>query len=227
MSGRRLGIAALVVVVLGVAAYFIFFRGEGGIPGIKKPKPPANAAFTAAAVVAPDPQDRAEAGPKAQAESAKVTTLLNNFYTLALLRPARWSEEPDKDKGEKPAAEELAGFFTDEAKGSVAANIAALGLTDIGARLDRVDPSKQEASKISFDVEPDLSLPFAVVTVSFEANGKAKKKADDPVKIVHNATYWLALQADGAYKILAYNAELKADTQVKAASFGLIPELAR
>jgi hypothetical protein len=227
MSGRRLGVAALGVVVLAVVAYFLFFRGEGGIPGIKKPKPPANAAFKAAAVVAPDPQDRAEAAQKAQAESAKITTLLNNFYTLALLRPARWAEKPGENKDQKPAAEALTDFFTDDAKGSVAGNIAALALTDLGARLDRVDPTKQDATKISFDVEPDLSLPFAIATVSFEATGKAKKKPDDPVKIVHTATYWLALQGDNTYKILAYNAELKADTQTKAASFGLIPEAAR
>jgi hypothetical protein len=212
-------------VVLGVAAYFLFLRGDG-IPGLRREPPPANAAVTAAEIRAVDSQDRAEAGPKAQTESTKITTLLNEFYTLALLRPERWATTPKEGSEVKAADVELSELFTDEARPSVTPNIAALALADLGASLDRVDPTKQQADKLSFVVQDDLSMPFAIVTVSYEAKGKAKEKANDPVTIVHTATYWLSLQADGSYKISAYNAELKADTAVKAASFGLIPETA-
>ena len=226
MSGRRWALLALGIVVLGVAAYVLFLRGDGGIPGFKKEPPPSNAAVTAAEVRAIDPHDRPEAGQKAQAESAKVTTLLNNFYTLAVLRPGRWATKPEEGSTQKAADVELSEFFTEEARPSVAANLSALALADLGASLDRVDPTKQQATKLSFNVQDDLSMPFAIVTVSYEAKGKAKKKANDPVTIVHNATFWLSLQPDGSYKISAYNSELKADTAVKAASFGLVPERA-
>jgi hypothetical protein len=225
VSGRRWALLALGVVVLGVAAYFLFLRGNG-IPGLKKEPPPASAAVTVAEVKAIDAQDRPEASQKAQAESAKVTALLNKFYTLAVLRPQRWATRPEEGSTEKAADAELSEFFTEEARPSLAPNIGALALADLGARLERVDPTKQQATKISFEVEEDMSLPFAIVTVSYEAKGKAKEKADDPVNLVHNATYWLSLQADGSYRITAYNSELKADTAVKAASFGLVPESA-
>ena len=212
--------------MLGVAAYFLFLREDGGIPGLRKPPPLANAAVGVAELKAIDSQDRPEAAQKAQTESAKITDLLNKFYTLAVLRPERWATKPEEGSEVKAADAELTEFFAAEAQPSVAPNLGALALADLGASLDRVDPTKQVATKLSFAVGDDLSLPFAIVTVSYEAKGKAKKKENDPVTIVHNATYWLTLHPDGSYKISAYNAELKADTAVKTSSFGVIPEAA-
>jgi hypothetical protein len=223
MSGRRWALLGLGIVVLGVGAYFLFLSEDGGIPGLRKPPPLANAAVTVAELKAIDAQDRPEAAQKAQTESTKITDMLNRFYTLAVLRPERWATKPEEGSEVKPADAELSEFFTEEARPSVAPNLGALALADTGASLERVDPTKQQATKVTFAVQDDLSLPFVIVTVSYEAKGKAKEKANDPVSIVHNATYWLSLQPDGSYKISAYNAELKADTAVKTSSFG-VPE---
>lgn len=205
------------MVALGVVAYLIFFRGDGGIPGFRKPDPPANAAFKAVEVRAPDAIDRPEAAQKATESSVKVVAVLNDMYTLAFLRPESW---PGKE-GETPPADKVGGHFSGDAKAASGRDIGAIALAELGPRFKRVEPTKQE-SRVSFLVEQDLSMPYAIATVAFEAKGETEEEADGPVLLVHNATYWLALEGD-TYRIVAYSVELKADTEAKTAAFGPIP----
>ena len=216
MSGRKVAVGVAILAILGVVA-FLLLRDGGGIPGLKKEPPPATAAIKAAQVTAADHAERPEAGQRATENSTKVLDALNRMYTLALLRPARWPSA----EGQPAPLDELAGFFADEAKPSVTPNAGALALMDLGPAFKRVDPTRQEATRISFVTDEDLSQPFAIATVVFEANGTTEKKADGPVKIVHNATYWLVADPAG-YKIVAYTVELRADTEVKKAAFGEI-----
>lgn len=217
MSGRKILVGVGILAIVGVVAFLLLREGGPGLPGTKKEPPPATAAITAAQVTAADHAERPEAGPRATENSAKVLDALNRMYTLTLLRPGRWPTA----EGQPAPLDELAGFFADEAKPSVAPNAGALALTDLGPSFKRVDPTRQEATRISFVTEDDLSQPFAIATVAFEANGTTEKKADGPVKIVHSATYWLVADPSG-YKIAAYTVELRADTAVKKASFGEI-----
>lgn len=207
------------MVALGVVAYLVFFRGDDGIPGFRKPEPPPNAAFTAADVRAADAGDRPEASQKAADTGSRVITAMNDMYTAAFLRPDSW---PGKE-GKTPPADNVAQYFAQDARAAAVRDIGALALAELGPKFKRVEPSKQELPRVSFLVEEDLSLPFAIVTVAFEAKGETKEKADGPVLIVHNASYLLALEAD-AYRILAYSVELKADTETKTAAFGVVPQ---
>jgi hypothetical protein len=204
MSARRWVIAAALLVLAGVGAFFLF-QGPETVKRVLPPPPP-KADFKAVEVRAVDVHDREEANQKANEQTQHVITLLNNFYQAGFLTP----EPPEK----------LAGFFTAESQPSVATNLGALALAELAPRFERVDPTRQEASRISFEISDDLSAPNAVVSVAFEADGKTKNPQEGPVKIVHSTVLWLTLEGD-SYKIWAYATELKADTQVQAASFGV------
>jgi hypothetical protein len=203
MSARRWVIAAALLALAGVGAFMIF-RPEA----VRRvlPPPPPKADFKAVEVRAVDVHDREEANQKANEQTQHVITLLNNFYQAGFLTP----EPPEK----------LVGFFTAESQPSVATNLGALALAELAERFERVDPTRQEASKISFEIGDDLSALNAVVSVAFEADGKTKDPQEGPVKIAHSAVLWLTVEGD-SYKIWAYATELKADTQAQAAIFGV------
>lgn len=211
-------IAGTILVALGVVAYLVFVRGDVGIPGLRKSEPPPGAAFKVLEIRASDAGDRPEAAQKANELSAGVVTAMNDMYTAAFLRPDTW---PGKE-GETPPADSVAQHFAQDARAAAVRDIGAIALAELGPRFKRVEPTKQELPRVSFLAEGDLSMPFAIVTVAFEAKGETKDKAEGPVVIAHNAAYWMVLQ-DGAYRILAYSVELKADTEVKTAAFGAIP----
>ena len=183
-------------------------------PAKPRPKasapPAAKADFKALDIRAVNQSGKPEAGQKANEESAKVISLLNEFYGTAFI---------DKNAWEGGKHSKLAGLFTAEAQPALGANLGGLALGDLAPKIKSVQPKKQDAAKITFLVEDDLSTPAGVVTVLFEATGKTVKSSDGPVAIVHNASLYLMREGD-AYKIYAYNAELKADTQTKTAAFG-------
>ncbi|MGH2811893.1 MAG: hypothetical protein ACRDI1_04180 [Actinomycetota bacterium] len=210
MFPRRPVIAGVALIVALLVGAFVFFRTRGDGSLFKEPEPPARARvkFTLARPV--DPLDRPEAEQTAKQETEKIGTLLNRLYTLALLRPERWSGDEAQS-----AEQDLGRFFTAEARDSIPDNLEALTLGRIAARLERVDPTLQEG-RISFTIEPDLTASLAVITVTVKATGKARESEDDPVEIVHEGTYW-AVPEGNSYKILAYAVEQKADTPRKEA----------
>ncbi|MGH2771477.1 MAG: hypothetical protein ACRDJF_13310 [Actinomycetota bacterium] len=205
---RRVPWALLVALVaLGTCAP----NGPGpGSPGPGGKAPPApQASFTAGEVRAVDARDRSEASAAATEEAGKVIDLLNSYYSVAFVDPKRWG------KGKHP---ELVGLFTDEARASVAPNLDGLALADLATALKAVSPSRQEATRVSFEIEENLGSLYAVATVAFEGTGTARAKKDGPVAIGHNAIFWLAKQAD-VWKIAAYQTRLKADTVSRGAAW--------
>lgn len=218
MSLRRL---ATILIILALVATGVFVALT-----LSKEKPreisPATPNFRTVEVRPVDPKDRPESAQRANDQAGKVVKLLNDYYLVAMLRPARWTPNPKATPPRQPELL-LAGFFTAEAQPAVAGNIGALALGDLGKLLERVDPTRQEATKVSVEFEDDGTAPFAVVSVTFEAKAKTKKRekagrAD--VNISHQATFWL-IDEGGTYKIFAYTAELKADEVTKSAAFGI------
>lgn len=220
MSLRRL-VAALIVLTLVVAGVFVALSLR------EKKKPPEtslpSASFTTVEVRAVDPLDRSESAGRATELAAKVTTLLNGYYTAAMLRPGRWVVDENATPSPNSADQVVAAFFTAEAGPAVVTNIDALALGALGRSLERVDPTRQEATKVSIEFESDGTTPFAVVSVTFEAKAKTKKREQAgraDVNVSHHATFWL-IDEGGTYKIFAYTAELKADEVAKSAAFGV------
>lgn len=226
MSGRKILIAVsaflAVVAVAGGAAFFLL-RGAGFGPfkPPPPPPPPPDASFQALEVRASDAAERPEAGQVATDSSQKVIALLNDYYTLAFLRPQRWTPDPSPSPGEKTIEETITEYFLPETQASIAERIGALSLAELGGRFERVNPVRQEAQVISFHIEHDLSAPVAVATIYFEGSGTTKDKKEGPVTIVHTATYWMLAVGD-TYRILGYEVEFKADTVKETAAFGLV-----
>lgn len=173
----------------------------------------SRANFKAGEIRAINPSDRPEAQGKAAEEAPKVIKLLNDFYSTAFLDRRQWS-------GGTHAR--LAEFLTDEARPHLAPNLGGLALADLAQRVTGLRPTKQEAPRISFLVEDDLSVPIGVVNATFEARA-TPVKGKAPIAVVHNASFWVVKEAD-AYKIYAYQAELRADSQARSAAFGVPPE---
>lgn len=214
LSGRRAPRKFCISTMAALAALLLISGACGREePGKRpsRPKPAAKASFVSAEVRGLNPADKPEAGAKAAEEAPKVIALLNSFYDAAFIKPDKWQ------RGTHP---ELASFFTAEAQPHVGPNLEALALADLAPRLRAVDPRTQQAPRMTFLVEDDLSTPAGVVTVVFEGRGTAVKKSDGPVAIIHNASYWLLKEGD-SYKISAFTAELKADTETKKAAFGV------
>lgn len=213
MTGRTPARIAIALVAVAALAGGAGCRKDApSRPKTTAPPPPAaaKADFKAVEVKGINPSDNPEAGRRADEESGKVIALLNEYYGAAFIDRNSWAS------GKHPR---LAGLFTAEAQPALEANLGALALADLAPRLSKVTPSKQEAAKISFFIEDDLTAPAGAVSAVFEASAAAGRKSDGPVALVHTASFWLVREGD-AYKIYAYNAELKADTQTKSAAFG-------
>lgn len=170
------------------------------VPGqIDEEPQAAEAAFQLGEVRAIDPQSRGDSGAKAAVEAAKITTLVNNFYSAAFLDPAKWQG------GQHP---DLAGLFTAEAQPGLAANLTHLAMSDLSDKIASVETRKQSIDKVTFFVEPDGSLPIGVASVSFEALGKPTGDGEDVI-IAHFAHYWLQREGED-YKISAFTTALGA-----------------
>lgn len=225
MSRKRVAIILVVLAIAATAAY-LAVRLLGGEEN--PPRPPSKASFSITEVRAVDPQDRPESPQRAVEQAAKVVVLLNDYYLRAMLRPQFWVPDPKASPPPPAPVDRLSGFFALEVQQAVAPNIEALGLGKLARSLRRVDPTKQEATKVSIEFEDDGTTPFAVVSVLFEAIGTLREKKETKggkpvvVSIVHTATLWLVMEAD-TYKIVAGSAELKADEMVKSAAWGIPP----
>ncbi|MGH2771785.1 MAG: hypothetical protein ACRDIU_01405 [Actinomycetota bacterium] len=203
-----LTISAVLLALIAVAGCG---KKDGGRPRPKaSPAQAVKADFKALDIRAVNQSGKPEAGQKANEESAKVISLLNEFYGTAFI---------DKNAWEGGKHSKLTGLFTAEAQPALGANLGGLALGDLTPKIKSVRPRKQDATKITFLIEDDLTVPAGVVTVLFEATGKTVESSDGPVAILHNASFYLVPEG-GGYKIYAYNAELKADTQTKTAAFG-------
>ncbi|HEX2258641.1 MAG TPA: hypothetical protein VHJ40_02730 [Actinomycetota bacterium] len=201
----RSGVAALALMALLLSACRVEEPSRVG----KEPAPD-RADFKILETRAVDSQDRPEAGQRATEAGPAVQKLLNDFYTGAFIDPDQWGDGTH---------ESIKGLFTGEAQGHVGPNLGGLALADLAPRIDRVYPTKQEAAKLTFMAEDDLSLPIGLVNVVFEAEAEAKEGEDSPVKIIHHAIFWLAREGD-AYKISAFQAALSADTETRTAAWG-------
>ncbi len=191
---RALTLLLVLALVLGACQ-----RDEDTKPKEQK----AKAALQLGEVRSVDPQDRPDSGQKAQDEAPKVVALINTFYSAAFLDPAKWQG------GRHP---ELAGLFTAEAQPSVGPNLVNLAMSDLSDKIERVDATAQRIDRLTFFVENDGSLPFGVVSVTFEGVGQTG--GGDDVQIKHNAQFWLQRDGD-AYKISAYSSVVNA-TQAPA-----------
>jgi hypothetical protein len=168
------------------------------VPGGKDEPKVTEAAFQLGEVRAIDAQNRADSGAKATAEAAKVTALINSFYSSAFLDPAKWQG------GKHP---DLAALFTAEAQPGLAANLGNLAMSDLSDKIKSVESKRQTLDTVTFYVDDDGSLPIGVASVIFEAVGKPSGKGKD-VNIKHQAHYWLQRDGDG-YKISAFQDALQ------------------
>ena len=180
------------------------------LPRVGKGPAPARADFKILETRAVDVQDRPEAAQRAAEAGPVVQKLLNEFYTGAFIDPDQWANGTH---------DSIKGLFTGPAQAQLGPNLGGLALADLAPRIRSVSPTKQEAAKLTFMAEEDLSLPIGLVNVVFEADAEAKERQDNPVKIIHHAIFWLAREGD-AYKISAFQAALKADTETRSAAWG-------
>lgn len=219
MPLRRIAIVLIVLAVAATGAFLaLTFLGDK-----EARRPLARPNFKIVETRAVDPRDRPESQQRATEQATLVVKMLNEYYRLAMLRPSIWAPDPKASPPPTRGADRLATFFSAEAQPALAQNLDALAVADLGKSLERVDPTRQDATKLSVEFEEDGSTPLAVVTVSFAADGTTKKRDEGgraKVKIVHTANFWLVLEA-GAYKIFAYTVELKADELTKTAAFGI------
>jgi hypothetical protein len=197
------------LVILAVTAVLLpACRAE--LPRVGKGPAPDRADVKILETRAVDVQDRPEAGQRAAEAGPLVQKLLNDFYTAAFIDPDAWGDGTH---------ESLKALFTGSAQAQVSPNLGGLALGDLAPRVGAVYPTKQEAPKLTFMAEDDLSLPIGLVNVVFEADAEAKERQDTPVKIIHHAIFWLVRDGD-AYKISAFQAALKADTVTRTAAWG-------
>lgn len=223
MSLRRVAIVLVVLAIAATAAFVVLTLRKD-----ESDRPLSNPNFVAAEVRPVDPLDRPESPQRANEQAAKVVKLLNDYYLLAFLRPERWEQDPD-DTSQQPPQQALAAFFIADASPAVTRDLAALGLTDIAQSLERVDPSKQELTKLSVEFEDDGTTPFAAASVTFQALGTLKEEKEEEgkplvVQISHTMSLWLVAEGD-TYKIFSYSAELKADETVVSGAWGVVPGL--
>lgn len=179
----------------------------------KKALPPA-ANFTVEAVSGADARDRPEAAEKAKTEAEKIKQVIDGFYNIAFVQPAKWSGGQHQ---------ELAALFAPEAQGGVAANLGGLALTDIAPTISKVTIKEQKILRVNTLLEEDLSPSHAIANISFAGVGQPKAKGAQPVDVTHTMTVWLRLDA-GSWKIWSYTANLKADSRAKAAAWGPLAE---
>lgn len=173
---------------------------------------PARADFKAGEVRAINPSERPEAQQKAAEEAPKVLALLNDFYSTAFLDSKKWSGGTHS---------ELANLFTAEARPHIGAHLGALALADLAPQVKGLDPAEQNAPRITFFVEDDLSVPVGVVNATFQAKA-TPVRGKTPLAVSHTASFWVVKEGE-AYRIYAYSTELKADSQAKSAAFGVPP----
>jgi len=164
---------------------------------------PRAASFAMGEIRAIDSRDRPESGPKATEHDDKVRALVNGYYTVAFLDPAKWAE------GTHP---ELANFFTEEAKGHVGPRLSVLALADLSDDLTSVRPEKQLIDRLNYYFDEDLNNPIGMVTTTFEATGTPSAEGAEPVKIVHHATFWLQKEGDN-FRISAFDANIDVQSQ--------------
>lgn len=208
-----LSVIAGALAVVGLSVAYLIGRGGGGPTPSGSPTPPPRANLLAGEIRAVDSQDRPEASAAANEKTALILVLLNAYYNAAFVDTTKWQN------GTHP---ELVNLFTNEAQTTVVANMGSLALAELAPRITSLTPTRQDATRISFLFESDLSTPSVIVTTLFEAEAKTKQAKVGPVKVVHRATFWLA-QKVSIFRIMAYSAELTADTATRSAAFGSIP----
>jgi hypothetical protein len=173
--------------------------------GGKKPSPsaaPSVAAFKATSIQAVDPGDRTQANEKANQVAAQVVELINSYYAIAFVDPAKWGEGQHGD---------LAALFRDDVKAQVPAQLQGLALGDLAPKLTKVTPSKEEVAVRVYVTGDDLSTPVVFIATAFEGSAEARSKDDGPVKVTHSLNVLLTPDA-GGFKIAGGTAELHADT---------------
>ncbi|HEU5002609.1 MAG TPA: hypothetical protein VFW71_07520 [Actinomycetota bacterium] len=157
-----------------------------------KPSPsstaPPQANFSASGVKPVDAQDRSSANEAANAAAKQVINLMDTYYNDAFLQPAQWGG------GTFPS---LSGLFTQDAAGSVAANLPVLTLGGLANQISRVDPTKQSAGEVSVLIEPDGSASFATVTTRFEGTGKPSG-GGPAVQILQSAQFMVQISGSTA-----------------------------
>lgn len=163
-----------------------------------------SADFELVELVTVDPLESPEGVEKVEGEGPKVIALLNRLYDIAFLDPQLWEE------GEHP---EMAELFTEKGQTRLVSNqdLDALALEDLAPQLERVVPTKQEVTKLTFFVGDNLTTPIGLATVVFEATGTPADDDLEPVTIAHSAQYWVTY--DDGYKISAFYAVLGVDAR--------------
>lgn len=202
---KRLASILLMVVLLAAGC-----SSDGSAPGSGPPKqgkpvepeiPKAD--FNLLNLKAIDPQDRPDAGAKAEEKRAQILEMFNSLYNEAFLDPAKW------EGGAHPG---VSGFFTQEAQGGLTANLGSLALGDIVPGITAVTPDKQEITRLTLYVGDDFSVPLGVASIVFDATATPVGKGATPVIIRQTAEFWLQKDGDG-YKIAAYRADINANSQ--------------
>lgn len=182
-------------------------------PPVKPKANPASIALKADLKVAEfkvvDARDRPEAVKAAEAARTAVLAALNGYLEAAFIQPKKWTAADNN------AA--LAGQFTAEAQPNLGPNLSALGLAELAPEVGSAKIIQQDATKVSEFVDDDLSVPLALVTLTFKE--KAERKSGGKIDISQTGTFWLQLE-NGAYKISSYEVESKADTVSKKAAWG-------
>jgi len=178
-------------------------------PGPRASAITRSARFKPAEIVALDPKDRPEARQKADQLATTAMSLIDTFYDTAFVDPRLWMG------GAHPG---LASLFTQEARIRLQGDIEALALGRLAPQLTGVRVLRQQAPKITFLFEDDLSAPVVLVSTEFSAQGIPRGAGRAPLDISHSGDFWLSDES-GAYKIYAYSVRLEAGTRQSFASF--------
>ena len=208
MRFRTSNLASLAALVLLTAAgASACSRSKPSAERSPSPTPAAaKAGFKATAIQAVDPSDRPQANEKANQVAAQVVDLVNAYYAVAFIDPAKWVN------GQHTGLPDL---FTGDVKGQVSSQLQGLALGDLAPKITSVKPDREEVHVKVYVTGDDLGAPVVAVNAYLDATATAKSKADGPVKISHTLRALLTPDA-GAYKIAGGTAELKADTAAGA-----------
>ncbi|MFA5787453.1 MAG: hypothetical protein WDA71_10825 [Actinomycetota bacterium] len=196
---RRNGLVILVValLVVGAGGAYLALRSKSGHGG--SGSRPGKVVLTLSRVRAVTPDTEPAESSKTE-EAEAVRKVLEAYYTDGFM---------DLDAARATATPTAPSAFDPEASPAAAGtDRAALSLGEMAHQLDTISEGKAEASLDLFYVQGKTEV--AVAQVSFSARGTLEDGRSLSVR--QKATIYLAKDATGLWKILAYDAEATQDT---------------
>jgi hypothetical protein len=193
----------LLLVGVGVAAYFFFTNGEGG-EAPRPPKPAEPFVFTRGQTHFVSIGGSAEKLTPEQKESARagVDSVLNDVYDAGFVTKSRW---------EKGAFTSVFQHFAEAAAAQAEEDLPELTLGPEALQLQSVKPGK---GILTVDVLMNKQDPVAAIAeAEFEAAGRLS--GGGSLAISHKGKFFLRL-IDGAWRIVGYEVDGSLDSGTAA-----------